>query len=590
MAKHLMSFLGTGNYSKTVYCKDGNSYESRYILESLIHIACVDWDWEQDKISVFLTAEAKKKHWETSDVTAQVSSNTESENMEDMRCLKEILDGQSELRNVQGVDIVGGGNEQEIWQMFEQMTAAIDDGDELYIDITNSFRFIPLLMSSVSVFAGTVKNATIKAIYYGAFVPNVSPTPVFDISGFVDIIDWSHGTRLFVKNGNVDAISTLGLSVLEKDKDYGSEMELMIKNLMDMMNGLDNSQGVGSAGKEADKITVLDAYKNYEAYKEMFMAKYKEDVKMSPLRKVLAVIDEDVEIFYNAAQLDSNFLMGMCAVSWYIRKGKVQQGFTALDETMKTYVCQRYGMDEMDYGVRDVAVHKMCLFMNKYTKKVKKINEEDSDKKEFEDKCRRKTYEKWINEVWKEDELRKWKLEHPDTNDNKENESEETSAMKIKEEENILCFLHELSYRIETETLIRKYFSQDTYEAWKKEKYQGDKDRTIVDANKKILWDLYKNGTVEKIKDGLSWDFVYLKCQVGDQRNSMNHFGYTYKKLAKEPLLDLMNYFSEFVEIVERENGEGYKEVNGVVNVLSDNVLKELRILVEEAEAAVKTV
>ena len=74
-----MSFLGTGNYSKTVYCKDGNSYESRYILESLIHIACADWDWEQDKISVFLTAEAKKKEADAAAAAAAAAVAAEKE-------------------------------------------------------------------------------------------------------------------------------------------------------------------------------------------------------------------------------------------------------------------------------------------------------------------------------------------------------------------------------------------------------------------------------------------------------------------------------------------------------------------------------
>lgn len=566
MAKHLMSFLGTTEYKETDYYAGdiSNHKSSKYILDALIDVVCKEWDWKNDKISVFLTDKARENNWEKEGT------------------LKDILISRGLDKNIFGVDIVAGGSENEIWQMFEQMTEAIGEGDELYIDITNSFRFVPLLMTSVAIFAKTVKNAEVKAVYYGAFVPGENKTPILNIAGFVDVIDWSQGSQLFVKTGNIEAINNSALATLGEHKNEGAEMERMMKNLLDMMNGLDNSQGVGTTGEDEEKITILNAYKDYEYNKVLFISKYKNDIKMAPVYKVLKVIDEDVEIFRNAARLDSNFLMGMCAVSWYIRKGKAQQGFTALDETMKTYVCQRYGIDEIDYSVREDTVQKLCRYLNRAL---------DRGTSKPEKERREKAYKKWINDIWKEDVLRDWKMSRSEEkNANVPYTSKNDSLSTVKENQNLIDFLDELSYGIETEELIKKYFSENIYHAWKEKKHGGSKGKVNIEKNKEKLWDLFENGVVEKIFYGLSHEFTKLKLTVGDQRNSMNHFGYTDKKLSEKPLKDLTNHFANFVTIVEKENGGQYVKTDddGIVTNLSEDILKELRALVEEAKKFVE--
>lgn len=511
MAKHLMSFLGTGQYAETTYYQGDAAFASKYILESLIHIVCKDWDWETDKISVFLTDKARESNWEKGGA------------------LKDILDSYQQIKNVCGVDIVAGGSENEIWQMFEQMTAAIDEGDELYIDITNSFRFVPLLMTSVAVFARTVKSAEVKAVYYGAFVPGEDRTPILNITGFIDIIDWSQGTNLFVKSGRVDTISDLSLSVLTSNENDDKEIELMMKNLVDMIEGLDNSQG-GKTEKvkkkknkrrinedNDEKVTILEAYKGYVENKKIFMDKYSDDIRMAPIRKVLDIIDDDIDIFNKAAAQNSYFLMGMCAVSWYIRKGKVQQGYTALDETMKTYVCQRYKTSVTEYKIRETAVQKMCGYIKKALENEKRgISEKD---------CRAEAYGTWIVRNLGED------------------------------------------------------FAQARTSGKELEKSIPDD----IKKNKKSEWELFESGIVEKLIYEMSKEFIVLKLKIGDQRNSMNHFGYTDKKLAEEPLNELAIYFKEFVDLVERENmGDEWRNKDDI-NLLSEDILKDLYMLVEDA-------
>ena len=68
----------------------------------------------------------------------------------------------------------------------------------------------------------------------------------------------------------------------------------------------------------------------------------------------------------------------------------------------------------------------------------------------------------------------------------------------------------------------------------------------------------------------------------------MNHFGYTSIRLAEEPLQDLAGYFEEFVNLVERENGgEEWKDKENI-DIISEDILKDLHALVEDAKKFVE--
>ena len=233
----------------------------------------------------------------------------------------------------------------------------------------------------------------------------------------------------------------------------------------------------------------------------------------------LGIIDEDIDIFNKAATQNSYFLMGMCAVSWYVRKGKAQQGYTALDETMKTYICQRYRVSITEYTIREKAVQKMCGYIKNAL--------EDEDNGETEQKRRENAYKTWVirnlgEEVWKNGkELEKSRLDN-------------------------------------------------------------------IKKNKKSEWELYDSGIIKRLIYEMSIEFIKLKLKIGDQRNSMNHFGYTSIRLAEEPLQDLAGYFEEFVNLVERENGgEEWKDKENI-DIISEDILKDLRALVEDAKKFVE--
>ena len=91
-----------------------------------------------------------------------------------------------------------GLNDDELWDNFTEflnIAKNIKDGDELYLDITHSFRSLALMSFVMTQFAHTIsnKNFKIKGVFYGMFEykwDNKGITPIVDIKILLEIQEW----------------------------------------------------------------------------------------------------------------------------------------------------------------------------------------------------------------------------------------------------------------------------------------------------------------------------------------------------------------------------------------------------------------
>ena len=104
---------------------------------------------------------------------------------------------------------------------------------------------------------------------------------------------------------------------------------------------------------------------------------------------LLNCIDRSIENF----DVDTNLDLGMEAVRWAIEKNKTQQGFTALEETIKTFLCCHYGLNEAAEEDRDWISKDICRYLNLNYVKTKK------ERKVSEDECRRILFEQWMHDA-----------------------------------------------------------------------------------------------------------------------------------------------------------------------------------------------
>lgn len=373
MGKHFLSVLGTGLYEYTnYYCDEGN-YETDYVQQALLKLK-VGQIGPEDRISIFLTSDSRERNWENRSYTEWEINNAKAKG----KCLPEMKEGLgSVLTREYGacVDraedclIPIGANEDELWEIFQVIFSRIGEDEELYIDITHSLRNIPVQMLAVIAYARVIKNVQVKGIYYGAFEVGkrmengMKEAPIMDLITFLELLDWSQAANTFVKYGNSEQIYDLYHEQKQRTKIKQSELHLVVKEIRNLTHGLEMSQGCYCPDKNK-RTGALNAYKRYkDAYDSMKRKDNSGAAKKSrqrdfikPLGELLDVVDKRVRVF----DVETNFDMGMAAVQWAIDNKNTQQGFTALEETVKTFLCNYYGLDELNYNNREQISKDIC--------------------------------------------------------------------------------------------------------------------------------------------------------------------------------------------------------------------------------------
>jgi len=202
MAKVLISSLGAGRekgtYSKAKYKfdEDNRIYETSFVADAIVKHHNID--------KLFLVG-TKKSSWDEAYITladGQDDSYYESLNSKQSSMgvdLEDLKQFDKEINYISSSKIIDYGiDSDELWGNFEkflEIANGLDDGDELYLDITHSFRSLSLMSFVMTQFASSIsdKNFSIKAVYYGMNEysnENNGITPVVNIGIFLEIQEW----------------------------------------------------------------------------------------------------------------------------------------------------------------------------------------------------------------------------------------------------------------------------------------------------------------------------------------------------------------------------------------------------------------
>lgn len=224
----LISVLGTGRYEEVNYKLDNESYRSRFVQESLARMLKKELNAGNDKndestekklcFNILLTKSAREKHW---DKKEDEKSGEKS--------LKTIMEDVGV--KIEEFNITDGGNDSEIWENFEIFLSALEQDDNVYIDITHSFRSIPIVLLSVLNYAKITKNIKLKKIYYGTFKSKEDEyQPIIDLTISDAINEWSNSISFFSKTGFYEDINkknnTLKLDLRKKRTEYIESLEI----------------------------------------------------------------------------------------------------------------------------------------------------------------------------------------------------------------------------------------------------------------------------------------------------------------------------------------------------------------------------
>lgn len=355
MRNTLLSFLGTNNYIECNYTfEDRESGVVKFVQEAMIKLFCNEWN-RDDRILIFLTKDAKEKNWENQ-LERRISTNI----------------------NIETVDIPDGLNEKEIWEIFRIVFDKINDNDKIIYDITHSFRSLPMLGIVLMNYSKLLKNIKVNGIYYGAFetlgpvqeVKNKFPNPadrkppIFDLTSFSNLQDWTNASSLFLNFGITGEIEKLAenkfLPLLQQSKGkdiYARNLRNLSKNLNKMSKSMHSPNGP-------------------EIIKGKFFSNIENAIKNSDLSKfvpafqpLLTHISKSIDDFHF-----NNVMNGFEAVRWCINNNLTQQGFTLLQESLITYIASKFQIDYLNLEIRDDISKAFYILANKIKRQNWKVS------------------------------------------------------------------------------------------------------------------------------------------------------------------------------------------------------------------------
>ncbi|MBW6536421.1 MAG: TIGR02221 family CRISPR-associated protein [Mariniphaga sp.] len=333
--KVFMSVLGTGFYEPCSYYLNDRekNIHTRFIQEATIRFFCSDWG-ENDQIVIFTTNKALTANYESS-ITKRKNSNNETTSYSRLAAILENLNLKVPFRNEM---IKDGNDENEIWEVFTTIYNQLNEDDEVYFDITHSFRYLPMLLLILLSYSEYLKKTSIKSITYGNFEVsknNNGLAPIMDLMPLVLLKDWSVAANNFESFGEVRLISSL--------------CQDSLKPILREAKGSDKvATSVNSFSKELPGfVSLLKTCRGTEIISgekalslENKIAEI-EETSLVPFNPIFARIKSQINRFAS----HDNIKNGFVAVEWCINNGLMQQGLTMLQETITSIICNSEGLD-----------------------------------------------------------------------------------------------------------------------------------------------------------------------------------------------------------------------------------------------------
>ena len=226
MARVLISSLGTGDiqkdsdqdYKKTIYSIDDKEYPDTLTAKVLIN---------HFSIEKVIFVGTNKSMWDNLYYNLDGSDEkyldflTDKKQIgvinQDLQQLKECIDN---FLNQTGSEILlinyEQNNQNEIWDNFEKLLEIKDFlniDDEIYLDITHGFRYMPILNLFLLEFISIFRNppVKIKGVYYGMFSGQKSE--IIDFKILFDLLEWTKAINMFKRNSNTQQL----IELLEKN-------------------------------------------------------------------------------------------------------------------------------------------------------------------------------------------------------------------------------------------------------------------------------------------------------------------------------------------------------------------------------------
>lgn len=179
----LISFLGTGQYEPTTYTLDGHSARSQFVVAALHQLLV-----EIKEVHVIGTKESFARNGEALDAAfAEIKLDPPFRH-----------------------EISSGLKADDLWLQFGVLSELLqcDRDDNIALDITHGFRAQPFFASAVVNFVQSIHpNHPNIEILYGEYRKDAETSPIWGLTSFVELLEWSRDLHLFLRTGRAEGIA-----------------------------------------------------------------------------------------------------------------------------------------------------------------------------------------------------------------------------------------------------------------------------------------------------------------------------------------------------------------------------------------------
>ena len=356
--KVFVSVLGTGFYEPCRYTNGSFvSSDTRFIQQATLEYLKVNNNWTTrnadgaivDRIIILLTNGAKGTNWDKN-IAKRMNYKTGHE--EDYVGLEQALQDMNLPCPIEIIDIPDGKNEEEMWKIFNAVYDALKPNDELYFDLTHSYRYLPMLVLVLSNYAKFLKDVKVKHISYGNYEARNTETneaPLMDILPLTMLQDWTFAAADLIQNGNIKKLKELKednalIPMLRQRGKQNVDRKVAEGSLNNFINALHNFLDdmklcLGPNILKGENVNEI--VNCHERIVEEF------EGIIAPIPPIINKIQLSLHGFEQTDSLHFESIKnGYLSAKWCYDHQLYQQAATILDENITTDFCQRLGTNE----------------------------------------------------------------------------------------------------------------------------------------------------------------------------------------------------------------------------------------------------
>jgi CRISPR-associated Csx2 family protein len=397
--KVFISILGTGAYKECVYeigdfkCKTRFIQEAtmKYLINDLPEKGKADKWGPNDKACIFVTkgdTGSEKLNWNTFKDEIRIDKNNKGEERTtpNYKGLGKVLENIVFPLKPYSIQIDDGLTTERMWSAFSTIYDEIEDGDELYIDLTHGFRYLPMLLLVLCNYAKFLKNVTVKSVTYGNFeFPSPDGThPIMDLMPLVELQDWTYAAANFVNNGVAQDLTTISDEYGRIEKKRAIEERKRNEATANSVNkgGANDPTSKDDRAGQAD--TTISFSKKLQTFVDDMnfcrgnklleqensdlnslqqnLDKIKETGSVIPLLN--PVIDKISEKYQPLFNNDNIYVRLFSIAELCYDNGQYQAAATILQEAVITYFCIYFGLDKDEEEQRNLFGNAVYKYQN----------------------------------------------------------------------------------------------------------------------------------------------------------------------------------------------------------------------------------